>query len=101
MFCLCRSAFQKQLQQQQRSKSTAAAAERIEPSRLLIGSQGEILDMALIPSTHAANAAATNGFRMALITNSTQVRVVDERFNCTVLEGHRDIVLCVDTTPDG
>lgn len=71
---------------------------RLEPSKLLIGSQGEILDMALIPNP---NANVGSSFKLALITNSTQVRIVDERFNCSVLEGHKDIVLCVDVSPDG
>jgi hypothetical protein len=93
---------------QQRAKPAAGSnkttsLERIEPSRLLIGSQGEILDMALIPRPEgsASGTAGSSGFQLALITNSTQVRIVDDRFNCAVLEGHRDIVLCVDATPDG
>mmetsp|Transcript_48422 Transcript_48422/g.95929 ORF Transcript_48422/g.95929 Transcript_48422/m.95929 type:complete len:1007 (+) Transcript_48422:70-3090(+) len=76
---------------------------RIDPSRLLIGSQGEILDMALIPQQRGESSQLTSNssFKLAMITNSTQVRIVDEKFNCVVLEGHRDIVLCVDATPDG
>lgn len=66
---------------------------------MLIGSQGEILDMALIPSREEATEGGR--FQLALITNSPQVRIVDEQSNCAVLEGHRDIVLCVDATPDG
>lgn len=69
---------------------------------MLIGSQGEILDMALIPRRDASSSSSSgSGFQLALITNSTQVRILDEKFNCAVLEGHRDIVLCVDATPDG
>jgi len=72
--------------------------ERLEPSKLLIGSQGEILDMALIPNSSDASGS---GFKLALVTNSTQVRIINERFSCSLLEGHKDIVLCVDVSPDG
>jgi hypothetical protein len=40
-------------------------------------------------------------FQIALVTNSTQVRIINEKFSCSVLEGHKDIVLAVDATPDG
>lgn len=107
-----RPAFKKQLAllTQARSGSQSAASdasshERIEPSKLLIGSQGEILDMALIPSNATTSAASGdhNGskFQLALITNSPQVRIVNEKFSCSVLEGHKDIVLCVGVSPDG
>ena len=101
-----RSSFQAQLEQQQGSTSTSDHT-RIEPSKLLIGSQGEILDMSLIPGSPATTPSVedetTNSptFQLALITNSTQVRIVNDKFHCTVLEGHRDIVLCVDAMPDG
>lgn len=77
----------------------AKSAERIEPSKLLIGSQGEILDMALIPNS--SSNASGSGFKLALVTNSTQVRIINESFSCSLLEGHKDIVLCVDVSPDG
>lgn len=97
----------------------------IEPSKLLIGSHGEILDMVIIPSppcNQSTNTTATSTtnttsvsrsiseeekelllpqFKLALITNSNQVRIVDERFTCSILEGHKDIVLSVDVSPDG
>jgi hypothetical protein len=95
------SSFAKQLSAQHAQRASgnkSAPVERIEPSRLLIGSQGEILDMALIPQVDGNN---SSGFKLALITNSPQVRIIDETFSCAVLEGHRDIVLCVDATPDG
>ena len=100
-----RSSFQTQLEQQG-STSTSDHA-RIEPSKLLIGSPGEILDMSLIPGSPATTPSVEGetsnspNFQLALITNSTQVRIVNDKFHCTVLEGHRDIVLCVDAMPDG
>ena len=103
---------------------TVVAAD-VRPSRLLVGSHGEILDMVAIPmstlpspstpppssSSSSSSAVTSNSsdvaavatlrFRLALVTNSPQLRIVDERFSCTVLEGHRDIVLAVDVSPDG
>ena len=40
-------------------------------------------------------------FRIALVTNSVQVRILDESFACSTLSGHTDIVLAVDASPDG
>jgi len=45
--------------------------------------------------------ASSVKFRMALVTNSVQVRVLDESFACSTLSGHTDIVLAVDASPDG
>ena len=80
--------------------------------RLLIGSHGDILDIAFIPQhkihsetdnteNEMVENTENNKFLVALITNSTQVRLMDETFNCRVLEGHTDIVLSVDVSPDG
>lgn len=95
-----RASFELQLIQRDRSLSEGKV-ERIDPSRLLIGSQGEILDMTLIPQRESKDYRNSDSFKLALITNSTQVRIVDDKNNCAVLEGHNDIVLCVDVTPDG
>jgi len=67
------------------------------PSKLLVGSHGDVLDMVVLPL--AGQSIRT--FQLALITNSVQVRVVDQDFNCWVLDGHRDIVLSIDASPDG
>ena len=40
-------------------------------------------------------------YLVALVTNSPQVRIVDEKFRCFPLDGHTDIVLAADVTPDG
>ena len=90
----------------------------IEPTKLLIGSHGEILDMIMIPSHTQSSNQSTNitastttnddirdssplQFKLALITNSNQVRIMNEHFSCSILEGHKDIVLSVDVSPDG
>ena len=40
-------------------------------------------------------------FLLAVITNSSQIRLVDDTFSCTALDGHTDIVLAADVSPDG
>ena len=40
-------------------------------------------------------------FLLAVITNSSQIRLVDDSFSCTALDGHTDIVLAADVSPDG
>lgn len=68
------------------------------PSKLLVGSHGDVLDMVALPLVGQSSIRA---FQLALITNSVQVRVVDQDFSCWVLDGHRDIVLSIDASPDG
>jgi hypothetical protein len=93
--------------------SSAASANshlRVKPGKLLIGSHGDILDMALLParrsssdgsSNSSSSSSATGAYELALVTNSSQVRIVDEAFSCRLLEGHSDIVLSVGCSPDG
>ena len=45
--------------------------------------------------------ATEKKFLLAIITNSSQIRLVDESFSCTPLDGHTDIVLAADVSPDG
>ena len=40
-------------------------------------------------------------FRVAVVTNSNEVRIMNEGFSCRSLNGHTDIVLSVDASPDG
>lgn len=78
---------------------TAAVSSRgpVLPSKLLVGSHGDVLDMVALP----LDGQSIRAFQLALITNSVQVRVVDQAFSCWVLDGHRDIVLSIDASPDG
>jgi len=95
------SAFPQYLKQLH-AAANSSDLQSIEPASLLIGSQGEILDLALIPPIKGAGGPLGGMcFRLAMVTNSSQVRVIDERFSCTLLEGHRDIVLSVAASPDG
>ncbi|CAK5280627.1 unnamed protein product [Mycena citricolor] len=65
-------------------------------TRQLIGFNDEIVDMRLlsIPSQRDA--------RLALATNSSLIRVYSvSEFDARLLEGHTEIVLCLDTTASG
>jgi U3 small nucleolar RNA-associated protein 13 len=52
-------------------------------------------------SASATHPDPSDHFHLALITNSPQVRLVDGAFACTPLDGHTDIVLAADVSPDG
>lgn len=90
------------------------------PSRLLIGSHGDVLELTIIPtrecrsddtvvgSSGVGGSSAkgqvemkAKGFEMVVTTNSSQVRIMDENMSCSVLEGHTDIVLAASVSPDG
>jgi U3 small nucleolar RNA-associated protein 13 len=64
----------------------------LSPNRVLIGSHGDILDMVRVPNC---------AYDVALVTNSPQLRFMNRRFECQVLEGHQDIVLTIDISDDG
>jgi hypothetical protein len=71
-------------------------------NKQLIGNYDDILDMVVLPRLDGtANDDCEEGVRLAVITNSNQVRVVDENFCSRPLDGHTDIVLAVDCSPDG
>lgn len=76
-------------------------------TRQLSGCNEDILDLCILP---AASPAAF--CRVAVVTNSSQVRLLsygcdesdtDAPFftSAAALDGHTDIVLAVDTSPDG
>ena len=81
--------------------------------RHLIGCNDDILDMAVLnPSndndegrkdTSDENSDHTHHrTKFAVVTNSAQVRLMDgSNFECASLNGHSDIVLAIDATPDG
>ena len=85
--------------------------------RHLIGCNDDILDMAVlnlsstddIHSGHIDNDVGDDddyhkhcSVKFAVVTNSAQVRLMDSsNFACVSLNGHNDIVLAVDATPDG
>ncbi len=64
----------------------------LSPSRVLIGSHGDILDMVRVPNS---------AYDVALVTNSPQLRFMNRQFECQVLEGHQDIILTIDISDDG
>ena len=40
-------------------------------------------------------------FDIVIITNSSQIKIMNQDFNYQLLDGHTDIVLAGDVTPDG
>ena len=80
--------------------------------RHLIGCNDDVLDMAVLnpPNESRDNSSDDDdnignshcGLKFAVVTNSAQVRLMDgNSFECVSLNGHSDIVLAIDATPDG
>eukprot|EP00981_Chlorochromonas_danica_P005788 scaffold1190_cov187-Ochromonas_danica.AAC.20 len=83
------------------TKSTGSASNlSMHPERILIGSYGDILDFSLLASSCQPQDSKAR-FSVAVVTNSAQVRVIDQDQHCDILEGHHDIILAVDSSPDG
>ena len=65
--------------------------DNIEKIRQFVGYNEEILDFTFV----------NNDKYLAVATNSEQLRVYDlETKNCSVMDGHEDIILCVDSYND-
>lgn len=77
--------------------STIPTYPRASPSRLLVGNHGDILDIVSLPSS----SSIPEDRQFVLVTNSHQLRVMNGDFSCRVLEGHHDIILSVDVSPNG
>eukprot|EP01041_Mallomonas_annulata_P003782 gene3782-7509_t len=76
----------------------------LDVTRRIIGSNDDILDIVVLPnstSTSSEIREKSSCYRIAMITNSTQVRLMDDKMHFQPLEGHTDIVLSVDVSPDG
>ena len=71
------------------------------PTRQVVGCNDDILDIAFVPKSDNDDDISTTKFTVAMVTNSPQVRLMDESFSCTLLDGHSDIVLSVDASPTG
>jgi hypothetical protein len=72
----------------------------IKPQELLISNHGDILDIIRLPSRSNQDSNHVQ-FRMGLVSNSPQLRIVDQNLHTEVLEGHTDIILAADVSPDG
>ena len=48
-----------------------------------------------------AGRSATHHFRLAIVTNSSHVKILSDNFDCNLLFGHKDIVLAACASPDG
>ena len=106
------------------SSSSVDFSNCLEFEKLVVGCNDEILDIAILPSPKNDHSFLVGQdentsfgevsvveqidglvhlrpFKIAVITNSAQVRIMDESFKCVCLEGHLDIVLALDVSPDG
>lgn len=68
-----------------------------------MGFNDDILDIKYVPTIREVeNTETVVNERVVVATNSPQVRVFDlAGFSCVPLDGHEDIVLAVDASPDG
>lgn len=66
----------------------------LEPIRKIVGNNGEILDLKIIPHD--------NTRRIAVATNSPQIKLFElGTYNCQILDGHTDTVLSLIVSPCG
>ena len=70
--------------------------ERLTLLKQVVGNFDDILDLVLIPSD-----TENSDLSVAVISNSNQVRIMDDSFASSPLDGHTDIVLAADASPDG
>ncbi len=72
------------------------------PNRTIIGHNDEILDLKIIPDLTLDYKDKEKVRRVAVATNSAQVRVFElGSYSCKVLDGHKDTVLSIDVSPCG
>jgi U3 small nucleolar RNA-associated protein 13 len=80
---------------------------RVIANRQIVGCNDDILDITFIPRYTNNDDEDddcnknSNEFTLAMATNSPLVRLMDESFSCSLLDGHTDIVLSVDASPNG
>ena len=79
---------------------------RVFANRQIVGCNDDILDIAFIPKYSNDDEdddyiKNSDEFTLAMATNSPLVRLMDESFSCSLLDGHTDIVLSVDASPNG
>lgn len=75
-----------------------SASTTCRPSKMLIGSFGEVLDLITLPSP----SADSNETRLAVVANSPQLRLLyGSSGMCDVLDGHTDLILSADCSDDG
>ena len=74
----------------------------------LVGCNDDILDISVLGNDVIGESddvtssdVSSDDFRLAVVTNSPQIRIFDNNFDCKTLNGHTDIVLAIDSSPDG
>jgi WD40 repeat protein len=81
-------------------KTNNLTVPKLASTKLLIGNHGDILDILKIPSSPSSSSGELQ-FKVALVSNSHQLRILNEHLSCQILDGHQDIILSVDVSPDG
>ncbi|KAG5188335.1 hypothetical protein JKP88DRAFT_267609 [Tribonema minus] len=72
--------------------------QKLRTAKLIVGYNDEIIDIKSIPSPGQESCER----RIAVATNSPQIRIFDvDTFSATLLDGHADVVLALDVSPDG
>lgn len=95
--------------------------------RNLVGGSEDVLDLVVLPELNQENekdqdsdsddddeesdapevslnpelSGLSDGFRMAVVTNSSDIKLLNNNLSCRLLQGHSDIVLAVSVSPDG
>lgn len=66
----------------------------LEPTRTIVGNNGEIIDIKIIPHDKAK--------LIAVATNSINIKLFDlDKYNCQTMVGHTGIILCLAVSPCG
>jgi hypothetical protein len=90
----------------------------LQKKRQFVGFNDDILDLIWIPQPRSEDQdtdikdtegeaavaeipAAEINYKLAVITNSSQIKVFNQNFEAELMDGHEDIVLAGDVTPDG
>lgn len=74
------------------------------PSKLVIGHFGEVLDLinVNVSSTVTPDPESDSpSFKVAVVSNSPQIRTIDNFGNTNIYDGHTDIILAADVSPCG
>lgn len=71
------------------------------PNKLVIGHFGEILDLINVNISSDKIQHEEPNFKVAIVSNSPQIRTIDNFGNTNIYDGHTDIILAADVSPCG
>lgn len=78
----------------------------LQQKKQFVGFNDDILDILWMPALKDSNddnilENDISNCKFGVITNSSQIKVFNSSFHCILMDGHEDIVLAIDVTPDG